>query len=251
MTRAFLLTWLLASVAVANSALAPGAAALRGKAIQAHGGRALENLKTYREDFLINASILGVGVYNLRLKSTVDFVGERGRVEFYNNGTLESILQLEKQGTVSWSKKDGLKSQKNSRDPDEEFTFSSPFKSGVLGLLSVGKVKDERVTSNPNLEIEGVRGAALIRTAKQYEITYLFDANGALLLERSEYRGEKPDEKTISSLIYNKFKMIDGLRVPMAAAIRSSQMPGLASAGLEVKSVDVNVALTDADFKMP
>ncbi len=251
MTRAFFLAWLMLPTAFAASVLAPEAAALREKSIQAHGGQALENLKTYREDFSINASVLGVGVYNLRLKSTVDFVNERGRIEFYNNGTLESITQLSKQGTVSWSKKDGTKSQKNLRAPNEEFTFSTPFKSGVLGLLAAGKIKDELVTSSANLEIEGVRGAALIRTGKQYEVTYLFDAKGALLLERAKYQGEKPDQKVVSSLIYNKFKTVEGLKVPVAAAIRSSQMPGLASANMEVKSVEVNIALNDADFKMP
>ncbi|MGL5001340.1 MAG: hypothetical protein ACRDAM_00190 [Casimicrobium sp.] len=251
MTRAFFLAFLMASNTLAGSVLAPEAAALREKSIQAHGGKTLENLKTYREDFSINASVLGIGVYNLRLKSTVDFVNERGRIEFYNNGTLESITQLSKQGTMSWSKKDGTKSQKSTRGPDEEFTFSTPFKSGVLGLLATGKIKEERVTSNPNLEIEGVRGAALIRTGKQYEVTYLFDANGALLLEQAKYQGEKPDQRVVSSLIYNKFKMVEGVRVPVAAAIRSSQMPGLASASMEVKSVDVNPALTEADFKMP
>jgi hypothetical protein len=251
MTRAILLTWLVASTAFAAPALAPGAAALRGKAIQAHGGKALENVKTYREDFSINATVLGIGVYNIRLKTTADFVNERGRLEFYNNGTLESIVQLSKAGTVSWSKKNGTKSEKSLRDADEEFTFSTPFKSGVLGLLAAGKINDERVTSSPNLEIEGVRGAALTRTGKQYEVTYLFDANGALLLEQAKYQGEKPDQKTVSSLIYNKFKVIEGVKVPVGAAIRSSQMPGLASANMEVKSVEVNVALTDADFKMP
>jgi hypothetical protein len=251
MTRAFFVTWLMAATAFAGSVLAPEAAVLRTKSIQAHGGQALENLKTYREDFSINATVLGVGVYNLRLKSTVDFVNERGRIEFYNNGTLESITQLSKQGTVSWSKKDGTKSQKSTRAADEEFTFSTPFKSGVLGVMAAGKVKDERVTSSPSLEIEGIRGAALIRTGKQYEVTYLFDANGALLLERAKYQGEKPDQKVVSSLIYDKFKTVDGVKVPVSAGIRSSQMPGLASANMEVKSVDVNPALTDADFKMP
>jgi hypothetical protein len=41
------------------------------------------------------------------------------------------------------------------------------------------------------------------------------------------------------------------VKIPVGAAIRSSQIPGIASASLEVKDVDVNIALTDTDFKMP
>ena len=123
--RAILFSFVLtASTALAASTLAPAANALREKSIEAHGGQALENLKTYREDFSMNATILGVGVYNFRIKATVDYVGERGRLEFFNNGTLESIVQLTQEGTVSWSKKNGSKNEKNARKPGEEFTFS-------------------------------------------------------------------------------------------------------------------------------
>ena len=250
--RAFSFSLILtASTALAASTLAPAANALREKSIEAHGGQALENLKTYREDFSMNATILGVGVYNFRIKATVDYVGERGRLEFFNNGTLESIVQLTKDGTVSWSKKNGTKNEKNARKPGEEFTFSMPFKSGVLGLLALGKLEEEKVTAVENLEIEGVRGKAIVRTGKQYEVTYILAPDGSIALEQAKYQGEKADQKSEFSLIYNKYKTVSGVKIPVSAVIRSSQIPGIASANLEVKDVDVNVALTDADFKMP
>ena len=239
------------STALAASTLAPAANALREKSIEAHGGQALENLKTYREDFAMNATILGVGVYNFRIKATVDYVNERGRLEFFNNATLESVVQLTQEGTVSWSKKNGTKNEKNARKPGEEFTFSMPFKSGVLGLLALGKLEEEKVTAIENLEVEGVRGKALLRSGKQYDVTYIFAPDGSILLERAQYRGEKADQKTEFSLIYNKYKTVAGVKIPVAATIRSSQIPGIAAASLEVKDVDVNIALTDADFKMP
>ena len=250
--RAILFSLILtASTALAASTLAPAANALREKSIEAHGGLALENMKTYREDFSMNATILGLGVYNFRIKATVDYIGERGRLEFYNNGALESVVQLTKEGTVSWSKKNGNKNEKNARKPGEEFTFSMPFKSGVLGLLALGKLEEEKVTTSDNLEIEGVRGKAIIRTGKQYEVTYVLAPDGSIALERAKFQGEKADQKTEISLLYNKYKVISGVKIPVAATIRSSQIPGIASASLEVKDVEVNVALTDADFKMP
>jgi hypothetical protein len=250
--RAILFSLVLtASTALAASTLAPAANALREKSIEAHGGVALEKMKTYREDFAMNATVLGVGVYNFRIKATVDYVGERGRLEFFNNGALESVVQLTKDGTVSWSKKNGLKNEKNARKPGEDFTFSMPFKSGVLGLLALGKLEEEKVTTSDNLEIEGVRGKAIVRTGKQYEVTYIFAPDGSIALERAKYQGEKADQKSEFSLIYNKYKVVGGVKIPVGAAIRSSQIPGIAAASLEVKDVDVNPVLTDADFKMP
>jgi hypothetical protein len=250
--RAMLFSLILTtSTALAASTLAPAANALREKAIEAHGGTALEKMKTYREDFAINATVLGVGVYNFRIKATVDYVGERGRLEFYNNGALESVVQLTKEGTVSWSKKNGNKTEKNARKPGEDFTFSMPFKSGVLGLLALGKLEEEKVAAMDTLEIEGIRGKAIMRTGKQYEVTYILAPDGSIALERAKYQGEKADQKSEISLLYNKYKVVSGVKVPVAAAIRSSQIPGIASANLEVKDIDINVALTDADFKMP
>ena len=242
---------LTASTALAASTLAPAANALREKSIEAHGGQALETMKTYREDFAINATILGVGVYNFRIKATVDYINERGRLEFFNNGALESSVQLTKEGTVSWSKKTGTKNEKNARKPGEEFTFSMPFKSGVLGLLALGKLEEEKVTAMDNLEIEGVRGKAIVRSGKQYEVTYILTPDGSIALERAKYQGEKPDQKTEISLLYNKYKLVSGVKIPVAASIRSSQIPGIASANLEVKDIDINMPLSDADFKMP
>jgi hypothetical protein len=239
------------SSALAASTLAPAATALREKSIAAHGGPALEGLKTYREDFVMNATVLGVGVYNFRIKARVDYLTERGRLEFFNNGSLESIVQVSKDGTVSWSKKNGTKTEKNLRKPGEAFTFSMPFKSGVLGLLALGKLEDEKVTVSETLEVEGVRGPALVRSGKQYDVTYIFAPDGSLSLERAQYRGEKPDQKTEFSLLYTKYKIVAGVKIPVGATIRSSQIPGIAAASLEVNEVEVNVALTDADFKMP
>ena len=219
------------------------------RAIQAHGGDALVNLKTFREDYKLNASVLGLGVYNIRVRIAVDFPGKRGRFEFFNNGTLESVYQTTPQATQRWSKKDGVKPVDNP-PKNQEFAFSPPFKAGVLGLLSVGKVDAEKLSVSNNLELEGLRGTGLVRTGKQYEVTYLIGTDGVMIAERSIFTNDK-GEKSSFTMLYEKFKTVSGVKVPMTAQIRSSQIPGFASANLEVSDVDINPTLEPNTFKLP
>jgi hypothetical protein len=69
-------------------------------------------------------------------------------------------------------------------------------------------------------------------------------------LERSVFTNDK-NERFEVTLVYDKFKTVNGIKIPMNAAIFSSQIPGFASARLEVTDVDVNPELKPADFKMP
>lgn len=219
------------------------------RAINAHGNSALEGLKTYREDYVINASVLGIGVYNYRVRAMVDFPGRRGRLEFYQNGKLSGLYQTTPQATQTWNEKEGTKPADPPK-PGAPFTFVTPFKAGILGLLAVGKVADETITTSPNLEIQGVKGTAIVRDGKQYEVTYLFGPDGTMNLERSVFTNDK-NERFEVTLVYDKFKTVNGIKIPMNAAIFSSQIPGFASARLEVTDVDVNPELKPADFKMP
>ena len=239
-------------LALAQSPIPASVAPTLDKAVNAHGGNALENLKTYREDYVINASVLGVGVYNFRVKATVDFSGRRGRLEFYNNGNLESIYQTTPQATQTWSKKDGLKpaDANVTPKPGDPFTFSTPIKAGVLGLLAIGKTRDEKISGEPSLEVQGVKGPSIQREGKQYTVTYVFGADGTLQVEKSVFTNDK-GEKSEITLVYDKFKTVGGLKIPVGGTIFSSQIPGFASAKLEVTDVDVNPALEANTFKMP
>jgi hypothetical protein len=58
-------------------------------------------------------------------------------------------------------------------------------------------------------------------------------------------------KKTEFTLLYNAFKMLNGVRVPTSAKIYSSQIPGFATAELKVTAVAVNPALASNTFTMP
>jgi hypothetical protein len=220
------------------------------KAVNAHGGDALENLKTYREDYAINASVLGIGVYNFRVKATVDFAGRRGRLEFYQNGKLTGLYQTTPQATQTWNEKDGTKPADNPIKPGMPFTFALPIKAGILGLLAIGKVADEKLSGDASLEVQGVKGPSIQREGKQYVVTYVFGADGTLSVEKSIFTNDKGKRSELT-LVYDKFKTVSGVKIPVSGAIYSSQIPGFASAKLEVTDVDVNPALEASAFKMP
>jgi hypothetical protein len=240
----------LVCVATAQSPVPPNVAATLETAVKAHGGEALTGMKTYSEDAAITASVLGVGVYNLRFRTTVDFTERRGRIEIFNNGTLQTIYQLTPQGARTWTPKDGTKDAPSPVKPDAPFTFSTPVKAGILGLLAVGKAQDEKLSGDSSIEIQGVKGASIKREAKSYQATYVFDSSGALAVERTVLVDDK-GKKTEFTLVYNAFKILNGVRVPMSAKIYSSQIPGFASAELKVTAAAVNPTLAVNAFTMP
>lgn len=246
----FLVSTTLLCAVVAQSPVPQSVTTVLNTAIGAHGGEALRGLRTYTEDALINATVLGVGVYNLRFRTTVDFTTQRGRIEIFSNGTLQTIYQLTPQGARSWTPKEGTKPATSPVKPDAPFTFSTPIKAGVLGLLAVGKASDETLSSDADTAIEGVRGASIKRESKSYQATYVFDKSGALAVERTVLIGEK-GEKTEFTLVYDAFKTLNGVRIPTHAKIYSSQIPGFASAELTVSAVAVNPTLTANAFEMP
>lgn len=239
-------------LALAQTPIPPSVSPTLEKAVNAHGGNALENLKTYREDYVINASVLGVGVYNFRIKAAVDFTNRRGRLEFYNNGNLESIYQTTPQATQTWNKKDGLKpaDANVTPKPGDPFTFSTPIKAGILGLLAIGKSRDEKLSADASTEVQGVKGPSIQREGKQYVVTYVFGPDGTLQVEKSVFTNDK-GEKSEFTLVYDQFKTVGGVKIPVGGAIFSSQIPGFASAKLTVTEVDVNPAFEANTFKMP
>ncbi len=243
------IAWVLCG-ALAQSPVPQNVAVTLEKALAAHGGEALTGMKTYLEDDVVNASVLGVGLYNLRFRTLVDFAGRRGRIEIFNNGTLQTIFQLTSQGSKQWTKKDGTKDGTLSLKPGAPFTFSTPIKAGVLGLLAIGKAADEKLSGSASVEVQGIKGASIQRDAKSYQATYVFGADGRFNLEKTVFINEK-NEKTEFTLVYESFKTIGGVKIPMNAKIYSSQIPGFASANLEVKSVDVNPEFPSNAFDMP
>jgi hypothetical protein len=245
---------LVCCVAIAQSTVPPNVPpnveATLERAIATHGGDALTQMKTYAEDAAVTATVLGIGVYNQRFRTVVDFAARRGRIEISSNGAMQTIYQVTPQGARQWTQKDGSKDVPAPTKPGAPFTFSIPIKSGLLGLLAIGKVADEKLSAALSLEIQGVKGTSIRRDGKNYQVTYVFDASGLLKVERTILTNDK-GEKTDFTLVYKAYKTLNGVKVPTNAQIFSPQIPGVAAAQMTLTTVNVNPTLEDSAFKMP
>ena len=220
------------------------------RAIQAHGGDALEKLKTYRESYEMTATVLGIGVYNVRANAVVDFDAQQGRLEFFRNGTKESIYEATPKGARLWTPKDGTRKINIPRRPEDDYLLVTPMKSSVLGLLAMGKVA-EKLEFKPQLNLQGRKGVGIKRQGDGYEITYLFAPDGTISAENSIYPGANPNEKFEVTLLYTKYQTVNGIKFPVSADVISSAIPGIARANLQVRNVEVNPTLERDAFKMP
>ncbi len=234
----------------AQAALAPNVTATLESAITAHGGEALINLRTYTEDATVNATVVGISVYNLRFRTTVDFPGRRGRIEIWQDGKVQTIYQVTPQGTWSWSPKNGRKPETPPIKPDAPFTFATPIKAGLLGLLAVGKVENETLSAPDTLEVGGVRGRAIRREGKGYQVAFVFGKDGLMNVERTVLTNDK-GEKTEFTLLYDTYKTVSGVKIPVGAGLQASQMPGVAAARFTITAVAVNPTLPASAFAEP
>lgn len=240
----------LSSAVWAQTTLAPNIEAALESAIQAHGGEALTNLRTYTEDATVNATVVGISVYNLRFRTTVDFLNRRGRIEILQDGKIQTIYQVTPQATWSWSLKNGKKAEAPPIKPDAPFTFATPIKAGLLGLLAVGKVENETLSAPDTLEVGGVRGRAIRREGKGYQVAFVFGKEGLMSVERTVLTNDK-GEKTEFTLLYDTYKTVSGVKIPVGAGLQASQMPGVAVARFTITSVTVNPTLPASAFAEP
>ena len=234
----------------AQTTLAPNVEAALESAITAHGSEALTSLRTYTEDATVNATVVGINVYNLRFRTTVDFPGRRGRIEISQDGTVQTIYQVTPQGAWSWSPKTGKKLETPPAKPSAPFTFSTPIKAGLLGLLAVGKVENEILSASDSLEINGVRGRAIRREGKGYQVAFVFGKDSLMSVERTVLTNDK-GEKTEFTLLYDTYKTVNGVKIPVGAGLQASQMPGVAVARFTITAVAVNPTLPPSAFAEP
>jgi hypothetical protein len=236
--------------ALAQSPMPQNVEATLETALRAHGGDALTGMRTYTEDASVNATVLGVSVYNQRFKTTVDFVGRRGRIEISQDGKTQTIYQVTPQGAWSWTPKTGKKAETPPAKPDAPFTFSTPIKAGVLGLLAIGKVDNEKLSGQEKLDGNGSRGATIRREGKGYLVSFTFSKDGLLTSERTVLTDDKGERQEFT-LLYDTYKTVNGVRIPVGAALQASQMPGIAVARYTVTAVAVNPTLPASAFAEP
>jgi hypothetical protein len=249
--------------------------ALVSKAVKAHGGIALENLKSYSEDFTINIASGGQTVANLRFRVMEDLAGRRVRVEQFEGSKRQQVIASNGVSSFTWDEKSGLKPSNAYLDsrlkPSDELNFTAPMKLGMpflrrLSRLVHGNIdpKTVRVSLESNTTVRGAKGQGIVYESNttsdgKQKFMLVIAQDGTLLAETNQQSGGTNNQsagpggpggngESKIDLKYLEYRVINGIKFPTSAELGLEGMPPGFSASLKVNSIEVNPKLDDALF---
>jgi hypothetical protein len=227
------------SFVAAQGTVAPRAAELLEKAKTAHGGAALEGLKTYKETatlqyFAANGSVAAeiVGV------SVVDFAGERLRLEIRQGNQIAQIQQVTPTEAWTWSTQTGVVRLPNTQAKP----LRDALNQGWYGLRLGGKGR-ESASADGALSFADQKGEGVTVTTKGSKASYLFNANGVLIAEKT---GVAQIGEVVT--VYGGYRAVNGVQIPFEGVGYVGPAKFYAA---KTSDAQVNPSLNDADFAQP
>ena len=237
---ALLLTSLILLLGVALAQVEPEAAEWLERAREAHGGDALAAVETMRETVLVTYyGPDGQPVAEISGVVTIDFAGERIRLDLYSGDELILVQQVTPERNATWSAQSGTINLPAAQA--KELTDNLSLSYYGLRLGSEGR-ESAQVTGEATFG--EVTGQTVEVTTGGKTTTYLFDESGRMLAERYF----SPTLGAESTTIYENFQEVDGLVLPTVSSQFVGDVPFATS---ETQEIEVNVELTDEDFELP
>ena len=217
----------------------------RGRA--AMGGAALEQIGTYLEDYSLVGSVAGVRLGEIRIRVYIDLKGKRRRWEFLQGDKVTNVAQITPQGGYTWSEKEGTKPLREGREPT--FSYTTPFKAGLMALLAASR-GEGKLEARPNGELFGLRGSLVTVREGDTSYSFLLGPDGTLLADRVNSKDER-NNTLDAGIVYSEYRVVKGVRVPVAGSVRGSTVPPLVSAQFRVNRVEINPVFDGSEFKLP
>lgn len=230
---------------VALAQVSPEAAQWLERARNALGGAALANLRTYRE-VTLHTYYTPDGREESRIVTLllVDFANARVRLEIYDPESLNqpqpiplALQQYSPKESFFWSRETSLRPL----PPREREILRSSLFTGWLGL-KYGREGRERARLAEGALRER-RGRLLTVRTQGWESTYLLNPEGLLLGERLQIPGVGE-----SITFFSDYQMVQGVRLPQRW---ENYVDGVLAARGEVREVEINPILSEADFFKP
>ncbi|MDX2006356.1 MAG: hypothetical protein SFU83_13850 [Meiothermus sp.] len=222
---------------LAAAQVQPQAAQLLERARQAHGGAALQGLRTYQETATIKTFVNGQLETQTRVVSYVDFLSQRLRLEYYDQEVLIQVVQVSPTEGIRWSQVGGLEDVRGG----ELTELRNGLNQTWYGLrFGGGGRQTARVLGQQTFQ--GVRGLGVEVQTRGAKTAYLLGAQNQLLAER--YRSGA-DTLTV---LYSDIRAVAGLRLPFAAKLYSN---GELFAETQVTAARVNPAFSAQTFRPP
>jgi hypothetical protein len=237
---AFILVCLSLALGTAVAQVEPEAAEWLERAREAHGGEALASVESLRETVLITffgpdgqpaAEFTGV--------ATVDFTGNRLRIELYDGDDLLLIQQVTPERNAAWSQESGTINLPAAQARELIDTLATSY----YGLRLGGEGREAAQVVGEATFGE-VTGQAVEVTTGGKTTTYLLAGDGTMLAERYF----SPTLNAEATTLYEDLRAADGLILPFASHQFIGDAPFVSS---ETQEVEVNAELTDDDFELP
>lgn len=236
MFKTIFTTILALGLATAQNAIAPQASDLLEKARIAHGGTALENLKSYRETTDVTYyAPNGNPAIEITAVATVDFTGDRLRLEVFQGDQLLEIDQVTPSDGWSWTQQTGtIKLPNVQARPLRESLYQ-----GWYGLRFGGQNRDAASADGAQTFADR-QGQAVTATTRGAKATYLFDLSGLLIAEKSQL----PQVGQIVTT-YGAYRTVDGIQIPFEGVGYLGSKKFFAA---RVVAAKINPAMSETDF---
>ncbi|GIW30796.1 MAG: hypothetical protein KatS3mg071_0970 [Meiothermus sp.] len=217
--------------------VAPDAAELLNRMRQAHGGAALEQLRTYQETITLTLFSGPQPQARLTVTNSIDVLAQKVQVEYRVGSNLVQAILYTPEGGQIWTAESG----RRALEPALADDFKNSFYQSWLGLRFGG-------TGRELARLEGmrtfgdVRGRAVVVRTRGTQTTYLVDEQNRLVAE--SYRGSLGD----FTAYYDGFRSVSGLLIPFQGRV---YVNGVLFAEIQVQEARVNPTLGPETFKLP
>jgi hypothetical protein len=212
--------------------------ALFEKAKAAHGGAALEEIKTYKDNGTLDIFQNGQLAAKAEYVQKYDFTTSVGRIEVSLNGKLAAVQQVSKTDAWQWTPQSGVVKLPTAqaqllKDGLNQWPFSLRAKASDLTEAKY----DGRVEL-----AKGISGDSIT-----------FRLNGALnnlvIADNGVALGGKLTEEGVTAIsLYGDVRVVNGVKLPFSIKVSSGGQP---ATNLQTVAATVNPAFAAADFAQP
>lgn len=216
----------------------PEAAELLQRAQQVHGGHALLDMTSYREEGSVTLfGPAGEPVAQLRGVTLLDLESASYRDELYSGDELMTISQVTPAGAWTWTPNTGLL-----RAPDSQAEI---LRSGLYrGLFGLRFGSEREAADSLGLQTWGSReGTAVRLTTQDVDTIYLLDEDGRMLAQR--YASPQLGEVTV---FYTDYRQRDDVLVPFTVEYEAA---GQAFLKTDLDTIEPNLDLPAEAFEPP
>jgi hypothetical protein len=106
-----------------------------------------------------------------------------------------------------------------------------------------------RAQSIPTETLVSVGRGSLTRESCQTTWAYLFGPDGTLIAEQITQKLPKRTQDI--KISYDRFQVIEGVKVPMEMGVRPSGAPGMVSMKIRIQKALINQPIGAAEFQLP